>query len=59
MPGTSLLLEDSTGLGWTRVHLVEDLASIGNLPSNQFASHKRSTSFLVCCQRNARQHTGQ
>ena len=35
MPGTSLLLEDTIELGWTRVHPVKDLASSGNLQSNR------------------------
>lgn len=39
-PGTHLLLEDSAELGWTRVHPVADLASIGNLPSDQGRGHQ-------------------
>ncbi len=49
MPGTYLLLEDSTELGWTRVHPVEDLASIGNLQSNQCRGFLLHTTLAVRC----------
>ena len=47
MPGTCLLLEDTTELGWTRVHPVEDLASIGNLQSNQCRGFLLHTTLAV------------
>ena len=47
MPGTYLLLEDTTELGWTRVHPVEDLASIGNLQSNQCRGFRLHTTLAV------------
>lgn len=47
MPGTYLLLEDSTELGWTRVHPVEDLASIGNLQSDQCRGFLLHTTLAV------------
>ena len=47
MPGTYLLLEDSTELGWTRVHPVADLASIGNLQSNQCRGFLLHTTLAV------------
>ena len=52
-PGTYLLLEDSTELGWTRVHPVEDLASIGNLQSDQCRGFLLHTTLAVRCLRNA------
>ena len=47
MPGTYLLLEDSTELGWTRVHPVADLASIGNLQSDQCRGFLLHTTLAV------------
>ncbi len=49
MPGTYLLLEDSTERGWTRVHPVADLASIGNLQSNQCRGFLLHTTLAVRC----------
>ena len=49
MPGTYLLHEDSTELGWTRVHPVADLASIGNLQSNQCRGFLLHTTLAVRC----------
>jgi hypothetical protein len=46
MPGTYLLLEDTTELGWTRLHSVEDLA-IGNLQSNQCRGFRLHTTLAV------------
>lgn len=46
-PGTYLLLEDTTELGWTRVHPVEDLAPIGNLQSNQCRGFRLHTTLAV------------
>ena len=53
MPGTYLLLEDSTELGWTRVHSVEGLASIGNLQSNQCRGFLLHTTLAVHCLHDA------
>ena len=47
MPGTYLLLEDTTELGWTRVHPVADLASIGNLQSDQCRGFLLHTTLAV------------
>ena len=49
MPGTYLLLEDSTELGWTRVHPIKDLASVGNLQSNQCRGFLLHTTLAVRC----------
>lgn len=45
-PGTYLLLEDTTELGWTRVHPVEDLASIGT--SSPTSSGTRDCGWRMC-----------
>jgi hypothetical protein len=56
MPGTYLLLEDTTELGWTRVYPVEDLASIGKATSklNAARDHKLIEQIKVLLERDGR-----